>query len=220
MQIGIHSLPARRWGRIGVVALLGLTLAIVTVSAGHANAGHAVVAKKKCKKKGKKSAEAAKKKKCKKKKKAPAPVAPSVPPPTVPVLRAEVSWTVANPTTDEADIDLHAWSSGAHTGYSEVSSGDELEIPGLVYQPEDSAPGVERLVDQSNPSTRPLTFTICSYYWGQADPAEVTYHFVFANGSVLDGAEAMLPGDIKVIDPQEGGSFSHPRSEWCPAPPP
>jgi hypothetical protein len=75
--MGIHSLPARRWAQIGLVALLGLTFATVSVTAAHANgsvwhAADATVAKKKCKK-GKKSAVTAKKK-CKKKKAAPVPV--------------------------------------------------------------------------------------------------------------------------------------------------
>jgi hypothetical protein len=75
MQTGIHSLPAGRWGRIGLVALLGLTLALVSVSAANGSAGiwhkaGATEAKKKCKKHKHRSASAAKKK-CKKKRKAP-----------------------------------------------------------------------------------------------------------------------------------------------------
>ena len=71
--MGIHSLPVRRFGRIGLVALLGLTFALVTVAAGHARASTwqkagATEAKKKCKKKHH-SAATSKKKKCKKKKK-------------------------------------------------------------------------------------------------------------------------------------------------------
>jgi hypothetical protein len=82
MQMGNHSLPARRWGRMGLVALLGLTLALVSVTAarGNGSAWHeagATVAKKKCKKKHKSAA--AVKKRCKKKR---APVvAPPAPQP-------------------------------------------------------------------------------------------------------------------------------------------
>jgi hypothetical protein len=36
--MGIHSLPARRRGRIGLVALLGLALTLVTVGVGGAGA--------------------------------------------------------------------------------------------------------------------------------------------------------------------------------------
>ena len=49
IDMRIHSVPARRPGGIALVALLGLTLALVTVTAGHARAGqpgHAVAAKK------------------------------------------------------------------------------------------------------------------------------------------------------------------------------
>ena len=83
--MGIHSFPIGRLGRIGLVALLGLTLVLVTVSVDRAGAAHrvaATVAKKKCKKKGKKSAAVAKKK-CKKKKHAVVPpVTVPAPPPT------------------------------------------------------------------------------------------------------------------------------------------
>lgn len=217
--MGIHSFPVRRWGRIGLVALLGLTLALVTIEAGHARAGHAVAAKKKCKKKGKKSAAVAKKKRCKKKKSpAPAPApAPQPPAPSGPVVRAEVSWTVTG-VTDEADIDLHAFSDGAHTGYSEVLSTEENQIPNLVYEPGFES-AHERILDNTNPSTRGLTFAICSYYYPQADPADVTYHFVFANGSVLDGVVTMNPGNLIGIDPKEGGLITKPREDWCPEPP-
>jgi hypothetical protein len=219
MQIGIHSLPARRWGRIGLVALLGLALALVTVSAGHAKAGDAVVAKKKCKKKGKKSAAVAKKKKCKKKKhQTVVAPPPQVTPPAGPVVRADVTWTVSG-GLDEADIDLHAFSNGAHTGYDWDTDEVVSEIPGVINEPGFES-AHERIVDNTNPSTRGLTFAICSYYYAAADPADVTYHFVFANGSVQDGVVAMIPGDLKVIDPKEGGIIIKARDQWCPAPPP
>jgi hypothetical protein len=86
---GSLSLPTRRWTLIGVVALLALSVASVTASAG-AHSGHravATVAKKKCKK-GKKSATAAKKK-CKKKKKAVIPPAATTPPPAPLALTAD-----------------------------------------------------------------------------------------------------------------------------------
>jgi hypothetical protein len=218
MQIGISSHRVRRWSLLALVALLGIAVTFATTSVGNASGGHAVAAKKKCKKKGKKSAAVAKKK-CKKKKKspAPAPVAQPTPPPTGPVVRADVSWTVTG-VTDEADIDVHAWHAGAHTGYSEVSvGGEDLEIPNLIWEPGFEF-GRERILDNTNPSTRGLTFAICSYGFPGTtlDPAEVTYHFVFASGSVLDGVQTMNPGDLLGIDPKEGGFITDPREEWCP----
>jgi hypothetical protein len=212
--MGIHSLPARRWGQLGLVALLGLTLALVPVSAGHAKGADAVAAKKKCKKKHKSAAEA-KKKKCKKKV-APTPVAPTPPAPTGPVVRADVTWTVSG-GTDQADIDLHAFSNGAHTGYDWNTDNVVSEIPGVVNEPGFES-AHERIVDNTNPSRVGLTFAICSYYYAEADPAEVTYHFVFANGSVQDGVATMNPGDLKVIDPKEGGLITKTRDQWCPDP--
>lgn len=106
MQMGNHSFPARRWGQIGLVALLGLTLALVTVTTGHASAGHAVTAKKKCKKKHR-SASSAKKKKCKKK------LHQVVLPAPAPLVRGTLSWSPAS-----SEIDLHAFdASGNHAGW-------------------------------------------------------------------------------------------------------
>jgi hypothetical protein len=223
--MGISSISARRCGILVLVGLLGLAVTFAATSASGASSGSAVVAKKKhkCKhKKGKKSAAAAKKKKCKKKKPTVAPpvTTQTTPtPPSGPVVRAEVRWTVANPT-DEADIDLHAWFNGEHTGYSEPDSGDVFEIPNLVHLSDNDAPGLERITDQTNPSTRPLTFTICSYWFDTADQAEVTYHFVFADGTTQDGTTTMIPGQIKFIGPEEGGSVSKSTTLWCPPPPP
>jgi hypothetical protein len=215
----ISSTSARRWSVLVLAALLGLALTLATTTASSARSGYAVAAKKKCKKKkGKKSAAAAKKKKCKKKKPPvaqPAP-APTAPAPKSPVVRADVTWTVSG-VTDEADIDVHAFSNGAHTGYSEVTATEENQIPGLIDEPGFES-AHERILDTSNPSTRGLTFAICSYFYPLADPAEVTYHFVLANGSAVDDVVTMNPGDLIGIDPKEGGIISKPREDWCPAP--
>jgi hypothetical protein len=221
MEIAGNRPSAQRWVLIALIALLGLAITAAASNAGASGHGQAVAAKKHCKKKGKKSAAVAKKK-CKKKRTAPtpgpapalAPVTPPAPGPKPPVVRADVTWTVTG-VTDEADIDVHAWSSSAHTGYSEVTSTDDHEIPNLVYEPGFEL-GRERILDKTNPSTRGLTFAICSYDYADADPAEVTYHFVFANGTVLNGVENMSPGEVKAIDPKEGGFITDPEAEWCP----
>jgi hypothetical protein len=106
MQMGILSLPARQCGRLALVALLGLSLALVTVSTSHASAGHAVAAKKKCKKKKHRSATSSKKKKkCKKVKRVVLP-APG------PLARGTLSWNAND------EVDLHAFdASGNHAGW-------------------------------------------------------------------------------------------------------
>jgi hypothetical protein len=219
-MIGVSTHPARRWSLLALAALLGLAVIFSATSASGASSGHAVAAKKKhgCKKKGKKSAAAAKKKKCKKKK-SPAPPSTPVsqpPAPQGPVVRADVTWTVTG-VTDEADIDVHAFSNGAHTGYSEVTATEENQIPDLIDEPGFES-AHERILDNTNPSTRGLTFAICSYYYDMADPAEVTYHFILANGSAVDGVVTMNPGNLLGIDPKEGGLITKPRADWCPLP--
>jgi hypothetical protein len=213
----ISSTSARRWSVLALAALLGLAMTLATTTASSARSGDAVAAKKKCKKKkGKKSATAAKKKCKKKKSPAPAPTPVSEPPaPQGPVVRADVTWTVTD-VTDEADIDVHAFSNGAHTGYDEVSSTEENQIPNLVYEPGFES-AHERILDNTNPSTRGLTFALCSYFYPLADPAEVTYHFVLADGSAVDGVVTLNPGDLIGINPKEGGIISKPREDWCPA---
>lgn len=100
--MGIHSLPARRWGRIGLVALLGLMFALVTVSEGHASAGHAVAAKKRCKKKHSRASAA---KKCKKKKSAPTPVVTPPPPAPLALTDAEVIQRVTQRAGEYCAVD-------------------------------------------------------------------------------------------------------------------
>jgi hypothetical protein len=165
LQMGIHALPARRWGRISLVALLGLTLALVTVTAGRANAGeagHAVVAKKKCKKKKHRSASSAKKKKCKKK------MHRVVLPAPAPLVRGTLSWSSAS-----SEIDLHAFdASGNHAGwdYTVNPPGGSLvnNIPNARHNGDVGPAGPsETFTDDifvpGGPSTREFGYVACIY---------------------------------------------------------
>jgi hypothetical protein len=221
--MGIHSLPARRWGQIGLVALLGLALALATVSAGRADASvwhkdGATVAKKKCKKKkkGKKSAAVAKKKKCKKKK---APVvAPPAPQPKGPITRVEITW----PGT--ADLDAHAWSNGLHDGWNETvptptGFGDyEVQIPGTTYESSETLANRERIVETSpNPSVG-MTFGICNYAnVSNAEDTDVTATTTFANGeTVTDTFEIRVGENFTTEELRPEGGPVDPTDDWCP----
>jgi|tagenome__1003787_1003787.scaffolds.fasta_scaffold20549942_1 hypothetical protein len=215
--MGIHSLPARRWGRVGLVALLGLTLALFTVTASRAGAsdwhkaGATVAKKKKCKKKKKHSASSAKKKKCKKKKHA-TPVAPPVTP-KGPIERLLVQWTSGG------DIDGHAWSDGLHDGWNESLDIYELQIPGTTYQ--HASIGSERVVETNPNPSRPMTFGLC-YYAGpgstDAGDTDITVTTVFANGSREVDNLTLSYGDALTDDASEGGPPSTDVSDWCPPP--
>jgi hypothetical protein len=204
--------PTRRSAVLGVTAVLALSLAVVTASAGasgwHASsAGNAVVAKKKCKKKqGKKSAAVAKKKKCKKQK-APVPTLPTAPKP--PLVRAQISWNT------DAQIDLHAWSNGLHDGWSEsagTDGADEIEIAGTTYTHNLSS---EQITDSSNPSTIPLTFTICNY--GDVGTTDITVQVLYADGTVdNEQFDGTTEGDF-FADPFQQGGSPGPLADWCPA---
>jgi hypothetical protein len=218
--MGIHSLPARRWGRIGLVALLGLTLALVTLTASNANGSvwrdaGATVAKKKCKKKHK-SAATAKKKKCKKKKHP--VVTPPAPQPRGPITRLDVTWP------GDADIDAHAWSSGLHDGWNEPLDHYEVEIPGTTYTGSFQTPNHETIVETNpNPSIRPLTFGLCYYpFSGDHGETDVTVTTVFASGESSTTVIPMFFDDALVTqdtggNPIEGGD-PDPVDDWCPQP--
>jgi hypothetical protein len=188
--MGIHSLPARRFGRITLVALLGLTLALVTVSAGHANAsvwhkaGATTAKKKKCKKKHR-SAASAKKKKCKKKHAAP-PVTPVVLP--APLVRATLSWTA------DDEVDLHAFdASGNHAGWVNPT-GVVNNIPNARHNG-DAGPGgpSETFTDDifvvGGTSNREFAYVACLY-----DDGDVPYDATF-QGVTRDGGTTTLPLD-------------------------
>jgi hypothetical protein len=184
--MGIHSLPARRWGRIGLVALLGLTLALVTVSAGHAKAGHAVAAKKKCKKKHR-SASSAKKKKCKKK------VHRVVLPAPGPVVRASLTWSASD------EVDLHAFDpSGNHAGWDFGVNGVVNNIPSAHHNGDiGPAGGTESFTDDiyvvGGPSNREFTYVACLTNFPSPDPYSATFSAVSKDGST-DSRSLSGPG--------------------------
>jgi hypothetical protein len=208
--MGIHSLPAHRWGRIGLVALLGLTLALVTVSAGNAKTGHAVMAKKKkCKKKkGKKSAAAAKKKhKCKK-------VHHVVLPAPAPLVRATLQWG-AGP-----EVDLHAFdASGDHAGWDFNVDGVVNNIPSAHHNGDiGPAGGTESFTDDifvvGGPSNREFSYVACLYN-GPSPVDDYTAHFsgVSANGTTTNLDLAGTPSngpDIYTISVPNGPATPDP----------
>ena len=216
--MGINALLARRLGRIGLVALLGLTLGLVTVTASHARAsswqkaGATAAKKKKCKKKKHHSAAAAKKKKCKKKKHVtPAPVTP----PRGPIDRIVLTWPGA------ADLDAHAWSNGQHDGWNEAFGQYELQIPGTTYTSSFQTPNRETIVETNpNPSIRPMTFGIC-YYAGldgvDAGDTTLTVTTVFSNGQASTDQLTASYGEAFLDNKGEGG-LPDPVENWCPSP--
>jgi hypothetical protein len=185
--MGIHSLPARHWGRIGLMALLGLTVALVTVNAGQARAGHAVAAKKKCKKKKHRSASAAKKKKCKKK------VHRVVLPPPGPVVRATLTWSAPD------EVDLHAFdASGNHAGWDNSIPGVVNNIPSAHHNG-DVGPGggTESFTDDiyvvGGPSNREFSYVACLFDQPDPDPYTATFAAV-SKGGVNDSRTLSGPG--------------------------
>jgi hypothetical protein len=198
------------------VAVLALSLAVVTASAGASNwhaasAGDAVAAKKKCKKKGKKSAAVAKKKKCKKKKKAITP--PVVTPPKGPIQRILLTWSGA------ADLDVHAWANGLHDGWNEPLDEYEVQIPGTTYTNSANTPNQERIVELSpNPSNRPMTFGIC-YYAGvggvDAGDTDLSVTTVFSSGETTTDQLTASYGE-SFSDVRQQGGPTDPVEDWCP----
>jgi hypothetical protein len=153
--MGILSLPVRNAARLALVALLGLTLALVTANAGQASAGHAVAAKKKCKKKHKSAVSA--KKKCKKKK-----VHTVVLPPPGPVVRGTVSWP-------DGDLDLNVFdSNGNHAGYEAPPGGVFDHIPDSTHSGDVTSGGSESFTDNifvvGGPSNRKFAYAVCFYH--------------------------------------------------------
>jgi hypothetical protein len=178
--MGIHAIPARYWGRIGLVAVLGLVLALATVSAGQATsrgAGHAVAAKKKCKKKHKHSASSAKKKKCKKVHRLPLPA---------PFVRATLAWTAQN------EVDLHAFdASGNHAGFAQTGPstfGVVNNIPS-AHQNGDVGPGgpQESFTDDiyvvGGPSNREFAYVACLYNFPSTSDYTATFTGVTKGGT-------------------------------------
>jgi hypothetical protein len=177
MQMGILSLPARSWSRLALVALLGLVVALATVSAGHASAGHAVAAKKKCKKKHKSAAGVAKKKKCKHH---PQVQQVTLPAPA-PIVRATLAWTAND------EVDLHAFdASGNHAGW--VNTGVVNNIPNAHHNG-DIGPGgpSESFTDDifviGGPSNREFSYIACLYDNPDTNPYTATFVGVTKSGT-------------------------------------
>jgi hypothetical protein len=209
---GRSSIPGRRWLLLVVVALLGVSVASVTASAGASGwheAGATTAKKKKCKKKKHRSASSAKKKKCKKKKKAPPVVTPRGP-----IERIVLTWPGG------ADLDAHAWSNGLHDGWNEPFDEYERQIPGTVYEESNNAsPNRERIVELNpNPNIVPLTFGIC-YYAGifatDDGPVDATVTTVFTSGASNTQVVNVDFGDALVNSNAEGGA-PDPVADWCP----
>ena len=160
--MGINSLPARHWGRIGLVALLGLTLTLATAATGHARAGqpgHAVVAKKKCKKKKHRSASSAKKKKGKCKKKKHVLAIPG------PIVRATINWP-------SGEVDLHAFdAAGNRSGIAFPCSSNPCAmaegIPNATHSADANNGGTESFTDnifvQGGSTNREFAYAVCFY---------------------------------------------------------
>jgi hypothetical protein len=218
---GSLSKPTRRWTLLGVVAVLALSLAVVTASAGAsmwhaASAGDAVAAKKKCKKKKHRSAAAAKKRKCKKKKHATPVAPPVVTPPKGPIERILITWT------GDADLDVHAWSNGLHDGWNETLTspggepGDyEVQIPGTTYDNSESGGDSESIVETNpNPSV-PMTFGICSYPIMGGETADVSVKWVLVDGTTQTDEFPLEFNDFTVDGDEQGGP-PDPVDDWCP----
>jgi hypothetical protein len=205
--MGIHSLPARRWGRIGLVALLGLTLALVTVGAGHASTTRlhdvgATVAKKKCKKKHR-SASSAKKKKCKKKHRLAIPG---------PIVRATLSWP-------SGEVDLHAFdASGNRSGIAFPCSSNPCPmsegIPNAVHSTDANNGGSESFTDnifvQGGTANREFAYAVCFY-----DDASVTFTGVNKLGQSQTLPFTGFAGEGHSVTATGGPSV--PASFSCPA---
>jgi hypothetical protein len=201
---GISGRAGQRTALVLAALTVALAISLGNIAESSAGGSNAVAAKKKCKKKGKKSALAAKKK-CKKKKAG--PVVQPVPGPKPPVLRAEISWS------GDADIDLHAWSSGLHAGWNEDDFVFENEIPGTVYE---SNANSERIIDNTNPSTRGLTFGICYYPEFDEGPTDINVHVVFADGTVDDEVIPDAEAGDPFVHTNEQGGPPDPVGDWCP----
>ena len=190
--MGINSLPARHWGRIGLAALLGLTLTLVTVTVAHARAGptgHAV---------------AAKKKKCKK-------VHRVVLPAPGPAVRATLSWSAND------EVDLHAFdANGNHAGWDynvNPPNGTLVNnIPNARHNG-DIGPsgGTESFTDDiyviGGPSNREFSYIACLYANPSPDPYTATVSLVARDGTSasrsLDGPNVWVlsvPGGPVIPD--------------------
>lgn len=166
---------ARRLLSIGV-ALVAVVALTVSLGAGAASAhpGHAVTAKKRCKK-AKKGAVSAKKKKCKRKL-TPVPV-----PTPAPLVRGTLSWSPA-----PAEIDLHAFdASGNHTGWDFVANGVVQGIPNATHSGDVGKAGpsesfTDNIFVVGGSTNREFSYVACIY--GNSPTTTATFTGVAANG--------------------------------------
>jgi hypothetical protein len=174
---------ARRFVSLGValIALVALTVSLGT-GAASAGPGHAVTAKKKCKK-AKKGAVSAKKKKCKRHKTVvPPATTPPVTQPAVPTTRASITWD----TSDE--VDMHVFdAAGNHAFYD-----DSFGIPDADEEDQSTAGGPETFVDNLSPSTRTFTVYLCLYSYENGMQTSGPVH-VTADITDPGGAHRSIP---------------------------
>jgi hypothetical protein len=171
---------ARRCVPIALVALLGLAVMAGGSSVASGQSSHAIVAKKKCKKKHKRSASSAKKK-CKPK------VHPVVLPAPAPLVRATLSWSAND------EVDLHAFdANGNHAGW--FNSGVVNNIPNAQHNGDVGPPGgTESFTDNifvlGGPSNREFSYIACLY---NDNPGDYTATFT---GVTKSGASSSVTLD-------------------------
>jgi hypothetical protein len=207
MNSAATSLPARRWILFALVALLGLTITAGGASAVASGPGHAIPAKKKCKK-AKKGAASAKKKKCKKKRPA-LPVTPvQLPPAPAPIVRATLSWSA------DVEVDLHAFdSSGDHSGWVN-GTGVVQGIPNATHNG-DAGPGgpfesfTDNIFVAGGLTNREFAYVACIY-----DVASATFTEVTSDGQTLSTPPLSGPGQIGLT---VTGGPSVPATFTCPS---
>ncbi|SRR6266487_2020081 len=176
MEMG-RSLPARRWLLVGLIAVLGSSVAVTTGAALASGPGHAVAAKKKKCKKHKRSAASAKKKKCKHK------LIPVQLPAPAPLVRATLSWP-------SGDVDLHAFdASGNQSGFASGPSAIVQGIPDSTHSPDAQNGGSETFTDNifvvGGPANREFAYAACFF-----DAANATF-----TGVARDGTSSTVPLD-------------------------
>jgi hypothetical protein len=177
-----------RWLVIALVAALGLTLSL-SVAGGAAGFGHAVAAKKKCKK-HKRSAAAAKKKKCKKVHRVVLPA---------PLVRATLSWSANN------EVDLHAFdASGNHAGWdfnvnpptgSLVNNIPNARHGGDVGPGGPSETFTDDIFVAGGLSNREFSYVACLYNFPSATDYNATFTGVAKTGQSTTISLAGTPSD-------------------------
>jgi hypothetical protein len=203
----------RAWILLALVALLGMTVAAGSGNAAASGPGHAVMAKKKCKKKHKRSAGTAKKKKkCKK-------VHHVVLPAPGPLVRGTLSWSANN------EVDLHAFdASGNQAGWDyNVNPPDGSlvnNIPNARHNG-DVGPGgpMETFTDDlfvvGGPANREFSYVACLYQGPGVDDYTATFTAVSQSGAsssvTLDGTPSD-GGDVFLLTFPGGPAIPNPGS--------